>query len=178
MNLDLLIKLVKLANNNPNENEANSAARRVCKLIAEGDYKFTNVAPPKKPSVATEWNAYDDLMNMVRDIKQQDAYRQQRQYEHERARNAQQADQKSREQYERQAKEKWTYEPVFKNVPYEPSQSQQNYYAKPKKEKEKRVLKCCICGKERETAFVGPPQVYRCMNCDWDDYHKNRNSRV
>lgn len=43
MNLDLLIKLAKLANNNPNEHEANSAARRACKLIAEGDYKFTEV---------------------------------------------------------------------------------------------------------------------------------------
>lgn len=41
MNLDLLIKLVKLANNNPNDNEANLAARKVCKIIAENDYKFT-----------------------------------------------------------------------------------------------------------------------------------------
>src|SRR6266850_1935348 len=42
MNLELIIKLVKLANNNPNENEANLAARKVCKMIAEGDYKFNN----------------------------------------------------------------------------------------------------------------------------------------
>lgn len=48
MNLDLLIKLVKLANNNHNEHEANSAARRACKLIAEGNYKFSEVkAQPK-----------------------------------------------------------------------------------------------------------------------------------
>lgn len=40
MNLDLLIKLVKLANNNPSENEANLAARKVCRIIAEGNYKF------------------------------------------------------------------------------------------------------------------------------------------
>ena len=33
MNLDLLKKLVLLANRNSNENEANSAARRVCKML-------------------------------------------------------------------------------------------------------------------------------------------------
>lgn len=44
MNLDLLIKLVKLANNNPNENEANLAARKVCKMIEANNYKFNNNA--------------------------------------------------------------------------------------------------------------------------------------
>jgi hypothetical protein len=38
MNLDLLKKLIKLANHNPNEHEANSAARRACKLLE--DFKF------------------------------------------------------------------------------------------------------------------------------------------
>lgn len=38
MNNDLVIKLIKLANNNPNENEANLAARKVCSLLK--DYKF------------------------------------------------------------------------------------------------------------------------------------------
>jgi hypothetical protein len=40
MNTDLITKLAKLANNNPNENEANLAARKVCRLLAEGDFKF------------------------------------------------------------------------------------------------------------------------------------------
>jgi hypothetical protein len=39
MNLDLLKKLTKLANHNPNEHEANSAARRVCKMLEESDWK-------------------------------------------------------------------------------------------------------------------------------------------
>ncbi len=43
MNIDLIIKLAKLANNNPNENEANAASRKVCRLIAEGKYEFNNV---------------------------------------------------------------------------------------------------------------------------------------
>lgn len=40
MNIELLTKLVKLANNNPNENEANLAARKVCKLIEEDKFQF------------------------------------------------------------------------------------------------------------------------------------------
>jgi len=39
MNLDMLIKLAKLANHNPNEHEANSAARRVCQMLSEDNYK-------------------------------------------------------------------------------------------------------------------------------------------
>ena len=63
MNLDLLIKLVKLANNNPNEHEANSAARRACKLIAEGDYKFTaNVAKPTNNKTTSGWSPVDDYV--------------------------------------------------------------------------------------------------------------------
>lgn len=41
MNLDLLKKLTRLANNNPNENEANLAARKVCKLLEENNFKFS-----------------------------------------------------------------------------------------------------------------------------------------
>jgi len=42
MNTELIIKLAKLANNNPNDNEANSAARKVCKLLEEGKYVLSN----------------------------------------------------------------------------------------------------------------------------------------
>lgn len=43
MNKDLIIKLAKLANNNPNENEANAAARKVCVLLVEGHFKFNDI---------------------------------------------------------------------------------------------------------------------------------------
>ena len=62
MNLDLLIKLVKLANNNPNDNEANLAARKVCKMIAEGNYNFGQVkkASDKIPNAPRgSWVEYD-----------------------------------------------------------------------------------------------------------------------
>ena len=53
MNINLIIKLAKLANNNSNENEANSAARKVCKLIHEGDYKF-----PEQPENKSQYDPY------------------------------------------------------------------------------------------------------------------------
>ena len=47
----LTVKLIRLANNNPNENEANSAARRACQLIGE--------ALDKRDSTKTEPKYYD-----------------------------------------------------------------------------------------------------------------------
>lgn len=38
MDKDLIVKLIRLANNNPNENEANMAARKACKLLGESDF--------------------------------------------------------------------------------------------------------------------------------------------
>lgn len=49
MNLDLLKKLTRLANNNPNDNEANFAARRVCKMLEECDFKLVENSQPSNP---------------------------------------------------------------------------------------------------------------------------------
>jgi hypothetical protein len=40
MKLELLKKLTRLANNNPNDNEANLAARKVCKMLEEGKFQL------------------------------------------------------------------------------------------------------------------------------------------
>lgn len=57
MNLDQLIKLAKLANNNPNEHEANAAARKVCRLIEAGNYQFVNTKEPASVgSEARTWS--------------------------------------------------------------------------------------------------------------------------
>lgn len=67
MNYDLIKKLAKLANNNPSENEANAAARKVCKLLAEGNYNF-NISPlpkndpPINPQRDSFYGFYDDLL--------------------------------------------------------------------------------------------------------------------
>jgi hypothetical protein len=68
--LEILQKLISLANNNPNDNEANSAARRACKLIVELNINFkvrnssnqnqsnqNQYNPPKpNPSTQSPWN--------------------------------------------------------------------------------------------------------------------------
>jgi hypothetical protein len=42
MDIDKLTKLVKLANHNPNDNEANAAARKVCSMIEKENFNFNN----------------------------------------------------------------------------------------------------------------------------------------
>ena len=64
MDIELLKKLTKLANHNSNENEANSAARRVCKMLEEAgfvvvpDYPKTGVGTTIKVNHPSE--KYDD----------------------------------------------------------------------------------------------------------------------
>lgn len=98
MNLDLVLKLVRLANNNPNDNEANLAARRVCQMLAtaieKGELRWNvkrPVAPPvSRPAPApTTWNdvqrstepqwssrppqdAGADLWDMINKIRQEE----------------------------------------------------------------------------------------------------------
>lgn len=48
MNLPLLMKLVKLANHNPNDHEANAAARRVCQMIEAAGFQFGAGTPADK----------------------------------------------------------------------------------------------------------------------------------
>lgn len=69
MNIDLITKLAKLANNNPNDNEANSAARKVCRLLADGEFKFNNsnpIPPGNRPEDRNKsWSnhPFDDMFN-------------------------------------------------------------------------------------------------------------------
>lgn len=60
MNLGLLKKLVRLANSNPNEHEANSAARRVCKLIEEGKFEFVD----SKQNTPYQYTYYDEARSV------------------------------------------------------------------------------------------------------------------
>jgi hypothetical protein len=49
MNIELLKKLTRLANNNPNENEANLAARKVCKMLEDGKFALNSYSVPETP---------------------------------------------------------------------------------------------------------------------------------
>jgi hypothetical protein len=179
MNLPLLIKLVKLANNNPNDNEANSAARRVCKMIAEANYIFTsdsynaiyggarapgknvvnNPPPVYKSASNPTYNPFEELFKGV-----------------------------NRESYKNGS---WRFENnPFKDSTYKgvdwgkqpftpPSQNVKDYtYPGPeydpitgkKKEKPRRILKCKICKKEVNTIFQGLEELFECNTCIWEAY--------
>lgn len=63
MNLDRLKAFIRLANNNPSEEEANSAARRVCKILAENDFallqpqpQYSNAHGPIRQDKPKTWN--------------------------------------------------------------------------------------------------------------------------
>lgn len=71
MKLDILKKLIALANNNPNDNEANFAARKACKALVEHKYieQLTDIVkvpnnppprptPPKSPPNTGDYNPF------------------------------------------------------------------------------------------------------------------------
>lgn len=66
MNLDLLKKLTKLANHNPNENESNLAARKVCKMLEECDWNLNNTK--EQPNLGQDFGDSIDIEKIMRDI--------------------------------------------------------------------------------------------------------------
>lgn len=69
MNIELLKKLTRLANNNPNENEANLAARKVCKMLEESDFKLNETQNSSNPFDAIfvdENSLYENFIEMWR----------------------------------------------------------------------------------------------------------------
>lgn len=151
MNLELIIKLVKLANNNPNENEANQAARKVCQLIAAGKFKFNSngnqlINQPRSantynPTVSYEKEPFDPFEFLRNYTKQYSS------------------------PFDRKSYDKETWGPEYVPFNYEPIK---------KKEKPKQKLYCMKCNKEYMTAFVGPPQMFKCNLCVWEEYMESK----
>lgn len=155
MKLEILKKLIALANNNPNDNEANLAARKVCKALVEDDYvaqlsEISPPIPPKATKTTKSWDPYQDIYDLMN---------------------------RAAAERERQRK---AYTP---NNPYEgywrDMRSGQwsgfnKSSEKQKKKKKDRELKCKKCGNIVKTIFVGPPEVFECNNCVWNAYNKER----
>jgi len=150
VNLKLIEKLAKLANNNPNDNEANSAARRVCKLLAEGNFKYQDGGTwndvrrstepefrPKPPS--------DDIYDFFRNMGFGNAGG-------------------GKSAYKNYYDGSWAEpkEPKYKYA----NKAQEDFYNEPKKESRKRT--CSKCGKECWTKRV--TSVFTCNECEWNDY--------
>ena len=138
-----LKKLVALANNNPNDNEANLAARKVCRILAEKNFAFIQVRT-EAPKATRQEPTVRSASNPVGDD--------------------------------------W-----FRKY-WEPTEAQHRYYSSnyswvywdtvteepPKPKKEKKDINCSKCGELRNTAFVGPPQIYVCNKCVWQTYQDSK----
>lgn len=185
MNYDLLIKLARLANNNPNDNEANLAARKVCKLIAEGNYKFE-----KWPIGATYQNPFTGPVTQrpqgtwegFRPSSAQQAYQQQEARQQQEEANRQRGQERpayydfsfdfdiekilemlknrNPDFYKQYTEGTWET-PNYTKAPYNP------FVGDRKPPRPKRKLKCSKCGDENETAFAGPPSLYLCYACQY-----------
>lgn len=159
MNIELIVKLVKLANNNPNENEANLAARKVCSLIAAGDYKFAQTKTAqakvhvKSNPTANDWVKYHDKPKQ-RDWKDISVdFDIENFYDAVFGRNNGPFNRSNKNQ-----------DPIFDEGREKAS----------KKGKPKVELECIKCQRKVNTAFVGPPQTFVCTICIWEAYMKDK----
>lgn len=63
MNFEQIKKLIRPANNNPNDNEANLAAREVCRRLAS--YEFVVSKPPEPPKTTHTHRAEDPFWDAI-----------------------------------------------------------------------------------------------------------------
>lgn len=157
MKLEILKKLIALANNNPNDNEANLAARKVCKALVEDDYvaqlsEMGPPIPPKATKTTKSWDPYEDLADLMNRAKQEQA--------------------RQRKTYEPRQTASSIYEEYFRHT--RSGQWEKGFNTGNKKKKKDRELKCKKCGNIVKTIFVGPPEVFECNNCVWNAYNKER----
>jgi hypothetical protein len=134
---DKIQKLIRLANNNPNENEANLAARKVCSLL--NDYKFpiqvkSNIHEPIIRGASNPRQSSWDWMNEY--IKNKAT--------RPKARPS---------------------DPYTNPWNYPPRGFKYDWYDDPIKEPIKRTLQCKKCGHHKSTEFVGHHTQFMCIDC-------------
>lgn len=161
MNLKLLTKLVKLANNNPNENEANLAARKVCKIIEESQFKFVpdedlTRGGHNAPQYATHVYSsppspsYDWIVDYIKRATVSPDYE--------------------------------TFKQGSWSNPFEtpqwntsPNKDDEKYYTRRKERgfgDTKRNLTCSKCNQKKETIFIGLEEVFVCNECRWNAFRE------
>lgn len=156
MNIDRLIKFIELATNNPNEHEANLAARRVCNMLAVDNFKwirakvmfkmhptqedFIRRTEPPKPEYKSQYYtepSNPDFKSYVDEIFKNINYR-------------------------------WTKDDdFFSRLGNNPNL---RYEERPNNNKIK--LKCKTCGETKETRYRGAPELWVCMECRGKEYQK------
>lgn len=175
MNLDLLKKLTRLANNNPNENEANLAARKVCKMLEAGNWLLP--AAPVVKTAAEKVKTWADVKRSTEPAWRskppeptEESNRRQTEWFNEFFRNM--TDEQKR-RWDNFREGSWDRPP--RNVRFDPadypftdSKKKSAAYS----ERPKRMLKCTKCGVEKETGYVG--NLYICTDCYWKEYNEKR----
>jgi CRISPR/Cas system-associated protein Cas10 (large subunit of type III CRISPR-Cas system) len=151
MDIEKLKSIIRLANNNPNENEANLAARKACMILAENNFALFNTQPTTwndvKRSTEPAWRTYttsagtgqDPFWDFIRRYGQPGSgfrpTEKQRQYYEDRARYAE-------------------------HVRYNPVTDEKE------KQRAKAERKCSICGLEVNT-FRVKEEPFICNPCHW-----------
>lgn len=168
MNLDLLKKLTRLATNNPNENEANLAARRVCKMLIECDFNLSNGRIPPSSTYGVNSTEPFDPIEFIRKMsreKRDNRYYAEwspKEYTYSKPDNEREVD----------------YNPITQMYTMPDGEQisaidyqMKGYKFKVKVKKEnKKEMKCSKCGHWKNTGFGGPPQTFICITCIWQDY--------
>lgn len=199
---DLIIKLAKLANSNNAEGEANSAARRVCKLLEEMNWnsgwdtaRRSNPVQekpfqqnpvyqqrPDPPFYHESWNhpptgdaskGFADFINEMFGGGRGGGKTDTFRAEVERNRREREKQQREREADEWNRKS----ENARQYSPDPPNKYEyymdENGQQKRKiKSNFKHVLKCTQCGSNTETGFIGNPAMFICTLCQWNIYQK------
>jgi hypothetical protein len=168
MNFDLILKLIRLANNNPNDNEANLAARKVCVLLKDHNFNSQPLPRPQTasqqnpyqrpptepaPTYTRTWNPPPYDFDFGDSIFEEFFRKRQREYK----------------------KDYYTRPPTEKKVHWNKDDNQ--YYTPPSKQKEERDLECKTCHKVVKTKFVGHPQLFECNTCQWTAYERLKENR-
>lgn len=168
MNYDLIIKLARLANENPNENEANLAARKVCKLIKAANYKFksdtTVTSEQRANKTESEPKTWADVQRSADP-----------EFKSKRYTNSNNPYSWVGFDFETKSNREW-----------QPTQAQKDYWArtgshftesqrKSREFRTKQNLKCYKCNQIIETGFIGPPQMFKCNLCIWKEYQESKN---
>ena len=180
MNHELITKLAKLANNNPNENEANAAARKVCKLLAEANFDFgktttsqqsnTNRGPEGHyGSPMSEQEFYDILRNMAGSRRYSQGYSYGADYDGPfRPSGREKSAERGKSDAERRAEEEkkeQQYKADEENRRRQRDANMKKEADRVKRESSKTLRQCVKCGITKLTAYLG--NDYICSECQW-----------
>ncbi len=181
MNLDLLKKLTRLANNNPNDNEANLAARKVCKMLEAGNWELPALPTYKPEKKVTTWG--DVTRSTEPEFRSKyysepeakaDADRRQAEWFNEFFRKMTDAERERWKQYREGSWETKRPPPRWnpEDYPFYKEGKKSSAYSNRDK---KRMLRCTKCGVDKETGYVG--NLYVCTDCYWKDYNQKQEAK-